>query len=397
MPKILRIINRLNLGGPTYNAASLSAGLAPEFETLLLAGEKDETEASSEFILKDMGIVPRYIKGMRREINLRDDRNAYRQIVDIIREFKPDIVHTHAAKAGTLGRIAAWREKVPVVVHTFHGHVFHSYFSPLKTKIFIRIEKFLSGISDAVITLSEEQKNDLVNVFHVAPESKTHIIPLGFRLQRFTENKNLKRDQFRKQYGIDESVLAVGIIGRLVPVKNHRMFLKAWKLFSSSYQNTAHAFVVGDGEDREELEDYCRELNISFNTPAYTQPGATLTFTSWIENVDTVMAGVDIVALTSLNEGTPVSLIEAQAAGKPVVSTNVGGIRNAVIENKSALLCPSGDAGTFASLLLRIARNQELRESMSGTGTSFVLGKYDEGRLIEEMRELYHDLLRDKA
>lgn len=397
MPKILRIINRLNLGGPTYNAASLSAGLAPEFETILLSGEKDDTEASSEFILREMGIQPQYIKGMRREINLKDDRNAYRQIVKIIREFKPDIVHTHAAKAGTLGRLAAWREKVPVIVHTFHGHVFHSYFSPLKTRVFIGIERFLSGISDAIITLSEEQKNDLVNIFKVTPEAKTHIIPLGFKLQRFTENKSEKRKIFRAKYGLDDSTVAVGIIGRLVPVKNHRMFLEAWKKFTAGTDMKVHAFLIGDGEERGRLESQCRQLEIPYNTPGLQEEGATLTFTSWIEEVDTVMAGLDIVALTSLNEGTPVSLIEAQAAGIPVVSTRVGGIVNAVLENRSALLCDSGDVETFASHLLRLSADHSLRAGMSGAATTFVMDKYDERRLVKDMRRLYHDLLNYKA
>jgi glycosyltransferase involved in cell wall biosynthesis len=397
MPKILRIINRLNLGGPTYNAASLSAGLAPEFETLLLSGEKDDTEASSEFILRDMGIQPRFIKGMRREINFKDDRHAYRQIVNIIREFKPDIVHTHAAKAGTLGRLAAWREKVPVVVHTFHGHVFHSYFSPLKTRLFIGIERFLSGITDAVVTLSEEQKNDLVNIYKVTPESKTHIIPLGFKLQRFTENKFEKRKTFRTKFGLDESTIAVGIIGRLVPVKNHRMFLEAWKIFTERTDVKVHAFLVGDGEERQTLESVCSKLDIPYNTPNQQKEGATLTFTSWIEEVDTVMAGLDIVALTSLNEGTPVSLIEAQAAGIPVVSTRVGGIVNAVLENHSALLCESGDAETFASHLLKLAGDDSFRMRMAGAATAFVMDKYDEKRLVEDMRRLYHDLLNNKA
>ena len=141
MPKVLRIINRLNLGGPTYNAAYLTAFLGPEYETLLVAGVKDDTEESSEFIIRSLGIEPRYIENMEREINFSKDYHAYKQLDKIIKEFKPDIVHTHAAKAGTLGRIAAWRNKVPVILHTFHGHVFHSYFGPSKTRVFIEIER----------------------------------------------------------------------------------------------------------------------------------------------------------------------------------------------------------------------------------------------------------------
>ena len=182
MPRVLRIINRLNLGGPTYNAAYLTKYLAPEFETMLVAGMKDDSEESSEFIVESMGIEPFYIRSMQRELNFSKDSDAYKQISKIIKEFKPDIVHTHAAKAGTLGRIAAWNNKVPVILHTFHGHVFHSYFSPLKTKVFIGIEKVLASISTGIIAISEEQKIDLCETYKISSAKKTHIVPLGFKL-----------------------------------------------------------------------------------------------------------------------------------------------------------------------------------------------------------------------
>jgi glycosyltransferase involved in cell wall biosynthesis len=392
MPKILRIINRLNLGGPTYNAAYLTKGLSPEYETILLAGEKDDTEASSEFILQDNGITPRYIKGMRREISLLHDRDAYKQIVKVIREFKPDIVHTHAAKAGTLGRIAAWRENVPVIVHTFHGHVFHSYFSPAKTRFFIEIEKMLSRISTAIVAISEEQKNDLVKVFKVASEQKTHVIPLGFDLQRFSTDKEKKRSEFRSQYGIAEDTIAVGIIGRLVPIKNHSLFINVWAEVSRNGENL-HAFIIGDGEDRVKIEQQCRDKNILFNTPEQKTEGASLTFTSWREDVDRVMAGLDVVALTSFNEGTPVSLIEAQASGRPIVSTNVGGIRNAVVENSSALLCPSNDPASFIAHLNTLVQDRALQKRMGESGAAFVMDKYDKSRLVSDMDQLYKLLL----
>jgi len=393
MPKVLRIINRLNLGGPTYNVASLTAGLSPEFETLLIAGEKDPTEASSEFILREKGITPQYIKDMRREISLMHDRNAYKQIAKIIREFKPDIVHTHAAKAGTLGRLAAWNAKVPVIVHTFHGHVFHSYFSPLKTRIFIEIERRLSGISDAIVAISEEQRNDLVNIYKVAPAAKTHVIPLGFDLRKFGEQMEQKRESFRRHYQLEEGCVAIGIIGRIVPVKNHELFIRAWQKITTPFTQKIHAFLVGDGEDRLKAEKLCEELGIIYNTPESRKTGASLTFTSWIEDVDRVMAGMDIIALSSMNEGTPVSLIEAQAAGRPIVSTEVGGVRNAVLPNQSALLSPSGNVDLLAKNLLILISDPQLRTTMGLAGTAYVMKKFDSVRLVEDMRELYHSLL----
>src|SRR6185436_15041835 len=185
MPRILRIINRLNLGGPTYNAALLTKHLAPEFETMLVAGTKMDSEESSEYICQQMGIDFISIPEMSRAINLRKDYTAYQKIKKLIREFKPDIVHTHAAKAGALGRLAAHSMNVPVIVHTFHGHVFHSYFSPLKTKIFLNLERYLAKQSSAIVAISEHQKEELCNKYKIAPSEKFHVIPLGFDLSRF--------------------------------------------------------------------------------------------------------------------------------------------------------------------------------------------------------------------
>jgi UDP-N-acetylglucosamine:LPS N-acetylglucosamine transferase len=202
MPKVLRIINRLNLGGPTYNAAYLSKYMAPEFETLLVSGMKDESEASSAFITDSLGLKPVYIKNMHRSLNPIQDRKAYKEIVKIIREFKPDIVHTHAAKSGALGRLAAINEGVPVILHTFHGHIFHSYFNPLKTKLFLKIERYLSRKSSKTIAISQKQFEELCYDFNIDKPEKFEIVPLGFDLQRFYEGKEEKRKGFREKYNL---------------------------------------------------------------------------------------------------------------------------------------------------------------------------------------------------
>ncbi len=396
MPRVLRIINRLNLGGPTYNAAYLTKYLAPEFETMLVAGMKDDSEESSEFIVESMGIEPFYIRSMQRELNFSKDRDAYKQISKIIKEFKPDIVHTHAAKAGTLGRIAAWNNNVPVVLHTFHGHVFHSYFSPLKTKVFIGIEKVLAAMSTGIIAISEEQKRDLCGTYKICSTKKTHIVPLGFDLEKFSTDKEKKRNDFRKKYELSDNILAVGIIGRLVPIKNHTLFINAWKNLYKNYPGKIHAFIIGDGEDRLKLENLCIEVGVIFNTPENKIDGATLTFTSWIKDIDWAMAGLDIIALTSFNEGTPVSLIEAQAAGKPIVSTNVGGLANAVIPGNTALLSTSDDLPEFTKNLERLLEDESLRISMSEEGPNFVIKHFAYTRLVSDMRNLYNRFLKTK-
>jgi glycosyltransferase involved in cell wall biosynthesis len=393
MPKVLRIINRLNLGGPTYNAAYLTAFLAPEYETLLVAGLKDDTEESSEFIVRSLGIEPLYIENMEREISFSKDYDAYKQLDKIIKEFKPDIVHTHAAKAGTLGRIAAWRNKVPVIVHTFHGHVFHSYFGPAKTRVFIEIERLLGKVSTGIIAISEEQRLDLTVRYTICKENKVHVVPLGFDLNKFREKQPEKRLFFRNKYGLDEDTLAIGIIGRLVPIKNHKLFLEAWKKVVDTTQQKVHAFIIGDGESRSDIETLCNNFNLSFNTPTQNVEGANITFTSWILDIDIPLAGLDIIALTSFNEGTPVSLIEAQAAGKPIATTEVGGISNATLPNITALLSPSNDISSFTKNLLKLIENKELRAEMSAAGPEFSMSKYHYLRLVDDMKVLYNQLL----
>ena len=393
MYKILRIINRLNLGGPTYNAAYLSKHLSPEFETMLLSGIKEDSEESSEFIVTDMGLTPHYIPEMRREINFRQDRVAYRKIKDIIGEFKPDIVHTHASKAGTLGRLAAFHMNVPVVLHTFHGHVFHSYFSPLKTRIYIEIERYLARKSSAIIAISEKQKEELGNVFRICNPDKIEVVPLGFDLSRFSQDMENKRKKFRSEYAVEDDAIAIGIVGRIVPVKNHRLFLKGLKHVLDRTNKKIRAFIVGDGEDREQTEIMSREMGITFND-GKKNDGSVLTFTSWIRNVDEVYAGMDIVALTSRNEGTPVSIIEAQAASRPVVATRVGGIANIVQEGVSALLSESGNDEAFCSHLLQLVEDGKLRMKMSEVSADNAF-RHDYRRLVIEMGMLYHKLLQN--
>jgi glycosyltransferase involved in cell wall biosynthesis len=397
MPKILRIINRFNLGGPTYNAAYLSRYMPSEYETLLVGGEKDDSEDSSEFIVKNLGLNPIIIPEMKREVDLKNDFEAYRKIVALIKEFKPDIVHTHASKAGTIGRLAASNMNVKAIVHTFHGHVFHSYFGKMKTVMYKNIERNLARRSSTIIAISDKQKAELSLMHRICEPSKIKVIPVGFDLTRFTENMDEKRNTFRKKYLLDEDEIAIGIIGRLVPIKNHQLFLEAAKIVLEKTNFKIRFFIIGDGEDRLKIEAKSSELEIPFTDAMLEQKKAPLTFTSWIKDIDMACAGLDIIALTSLNEGTPVSLIEAQAANKPIVSTNVGGIENVVIEGVTALLCHSKtDFIQFAELLLQITENEERRKDLSRVGWEHVKNKFHYTRLVRDISELYSNLLNEK-
>lgn len=394
MPRVLRIINRFNLGGPTYNAAYLSRYMPPEFETLLVGGEKDDSEDSSEFIVKSLGLNPIIIPEMKREIDLKNDYEAYRKMVNIIKEFKPDIVHTHASKAGTIGRLAASNMQVPAIVHTFHGHVFHSYFGKMKTVMYKNIERNLARRSSTIIAISEKQKTELCLVHRICKPEKIKVIPLGFDLSRFNENMDEKRMQFRSRYHLEEDVIAIGIIGRIVPVKNHRLFLEAMKIVMSQTVNKLRFFIIGDGEDRLRVEAIAKDLQIDFVDATLSNDIKPLTFTSWIKEIDVACAGLDIIALTSLNEGTPVSLIEAQAANKPIVTTNVGGIENVVIDGVTALLSHSKtDAKQFADRLLEVTESNVRRLEMSRVGWDHVRNKFHFTRLVRDMTDLYYELL----
>jgi glycosyltransferase involved in cell wall biosynthesis len=392
MPKVLRIINRFNLGGPTYNVAYLSKFLEG-YETLLVGGEKDESEDSSSFITSSLGLEPVIIEEMKRKIDPVQDIAAYKKIKSIIKEFQPDIVHTHASKAGTLGRLAAFSCKVPKVVHTFHGHIFHSYFGVATTTFYKNIERYLAKRSDAIIAISEKQKIELSEIHSICSPSKISVIPLGFDLVKFNEKIDLKRADFRNKYKLSDDVICIGIIGRLVPVKNHSLFIQAFHQLTLKSSKKVKAFIVGDGELRENLFAQCKSLGLTYsyiNQPDYE---AQIIFTSWIKEVDHVLAGIDIASLTSFNEGTPVSLIEAQACNKPIVTTNVGGIENVVKPNETALLCENDNLEEFTNALLKIVENDALRTRMGADGWNFVKDHFHYTRLCSDMKNLYDNLL----
>jgi len=341
-----------------------------------------------------MGIKTILIPGMGRSIHPYRDYKAYRHLKKLIHEFQPDIVHTHAAKPGAVGRMAASSLAVPVIVHTYHGHVFHSYFGKIKTQFVINTERFLARRSDAIVAISEQQKKELAGDFKIANESKFRVIPLGFELNKFQEDQEHKRRKFRDEFSLGHDEIAIGIIGRLVPVKNHDLFLQAIKHAATHSSKKIRAFIIGDGETKKKLEERAKQLGVSF-TNGYDK-SALLTFTSWRTDIDVINAGLDIITLTSLNEGTPVSLIEAQAANKPVVSTKVGGIRDIVVEGETALLSDTDDVHAFKENLLRLVEDDELRKCLGKKGSDHVRQKFSVERLARDMAALYRELLAKK-
>ncbi len=384
--KVLRIINRFNLGGPTYNVTYLTAYLPSTFKTKLIGGSAEGSEGDALFIPHQHNLRPAIIKDLQREIDLKKDYRAYRSIKRIINEFKPDIVHTHASKSGAIGRLAAYHSKVPVIVHTFHGHVFHSYFGKIKTHVYKVVERYLSRKSTAIIAISKKQKHELVNIHKIAKKEKVRIINLGFDLDRFQTNKTQKSRLFMEQYSIEKEAICIGIIGRLTAIKNHHFFFDVIEKVLKTTTKKLHVFIVGDGELKQDLLNRANEITTLF-------PSQKITFTSWIKDVSIPLARLDIVCLTSLNEGTPVSLIEAQASNVAVISTNVGGVEDVLDRNNSGLVIDDLDTNWYADSLLKLIDNPDELARMKANGLSFVKEKFHFKTLCFNIEQLYLNLL----
>ncbi len=395
MYKILRIHNRLIVGGPSHNVTLLTAYLSPEFETKLLVGKKDPSEKDAYFMAEQLGLKPVEIKEMRRSVLPFFDIIAYFKIKKIIRQYKPDIVHTHASKSGAIGRLAASACNVPLVVHTFHGHVFHSYFNSFFSRLIVRMERFLAKKADAIIAISDSQKHELSEVYKIAPPEKVFVVPLGFNLDKFGSEQDKKRSIFRTKYGFDEDDIIVGIVGRIVPVKNHEMFLEVAAAVKATTNKKVRFAIIGDGESRDLVEQKCQQLGLSYSY-YITNPGqkANVLVTSWETAIEQAFAGIDIVVLTSHNEGTPVSLIEAQAAYKPVVSTDVGGVEDIVLHGETGYITKVGEVTAFANYINNLINDAKLRECMGKKGYENVVKKYSRQRLINDMRSLYLSFLK---
>lgn len=390
MIKVLRIINRFNLGGPTYNVTYLTAYLSPEFETKLVGGGHEEYEGGSTFILDKHNVQHEIVSNLQRTISFRKDKKALANLREIIREYQPDIVHTHASKAGFLGRLAASKEKVPIIVHTFHGHVFHSYFGKLKTLLYKNLERRMAKKSDAIIAISEIQKKELWEIHKITAEEKIRVIPLGFDLEKFGEGREERRANFRNKHNVQQDELAIGIIGRLTSIKNHNLFLDAIEIAIEKIDSQIKVFIIGDGELMGELKKKAEAIENRIGRQVFI-------FTSWIKNVEEALPGLDLVCLSSLNEGTPVSLIEAQAAGIPVISTNVGGVRNVIAHEDTGLIVDSFSAEEYAKAVVTLVNSEKSRQKMSQNGWNHVKDKFHYTRLCKDVEELYKELLNKKG
>jgi glycosyltransferase involved in cell wall biosynthesis len=377
----MRVIARLNIGGPALHTILLTAGLDPaRFESTLVTGVEAAYEGNMLDLAAQKGVQPLVIPELGREISPLKDWVTLIKLYRLFRDQHPHIVHTHTAKAGTVGRLAARLAGVPIVVHTFHGHVFHDYFGPLQTKVFIGIERFLASLSDQIVTVSEGQRQELA-AYGVASLDKMAVVPLGFELDALLNCESL-RGQLRRELGTSEEMALVGIVGRLTAIKNHRLFLEAARLVLQDEQE-AMFLVIGDGELRAELETYATKLGLAER----------VIFTGWRRDLPRIYADLDVVALSSLNEGTPVSLIEAMAAARPVVATRVGGVSDVVLDKESGYLVQSEDVEGLAKRILDLLRAPDRAGEMGLAGRAAVHPKYASETLLANVEKLYLELL----
>jgi len=386
--KIVRIITRLNIGGPVINAVLLSEGLSRYgFSSCLVAGNIEQGEGDMSYFACERGVKPIIIHELVRSIGLLKDLKALWKIYRIIKREKPDIVHTHTAKAGTLGRIASVLAGVPVRVHTFHGHVFDGYFNKVTAKIFIVIERFLARFTTKIIAVSNSVAEAVWKEYDIAPREKIEVIPLGFDLEKFLAADRYK-GVLKKELGLNSDILLAGIVGRLVPIKNHKLFLDAAKtLVTHNLSLTTKFVIVGNGELRGDLEEYANKLGIKKD----------VIFLGWRRDLETIYADLDIVCLTSFNEGTPVSLIEAMASSKPVIATDVGGVKDIVKDGVSGRLVCSGDVNNLGAAILELLEDGNKRLEMGDNGRMFVRENFNKHRLIEDTKNLYEVLLKKRG
>ncbi|MDX6409361.1 MAG: hypothetical protein QOE13_2432 [Gaiellaceae bacterium] len=383
--KIVRVIARLNMGGPALHVAYLTEGLTKRgYETTLVAGSLARGEDSMAFVADAHGVEIVQIEELGREISPLRDLLATIRLARLIRKERPQILHTHTAKAGTVGRVAArlaGSRRPPIVVHTFHGHVLRGYFGPLRTLFFRLLERWLAAGTTALIAVSPQVRDDLV-ALGVAPKERFVVIRLGIELdERVAADRN-GRDDSRRYLGIPGERFAVGWIGRMTAVKRTDDVLIAFKGLRESGID-AVLCLVGDGPDRRHLEARAHELGVAKDTM----------FLGYQEDVAQFYAAFDALVLPSGNEGTPVSVIEALAAELPVVATRVGGVPDVVRDGEDGFLVEAGATDDLAERLGRLARDPALRARMGKKGRERVLPRYAVERLVDDVDELYRSLL----
>jgi glycosyltransferase involved in cell wall biosynthesis len=392
-PKVMRAIARLNVGGPARHAVILEHGLrAYGFETLLVHGTPTSDEGSLEDLIDQRAVRAIRLPGLGRRVKPWSDLVAFWHLLRLMFREKPDILHTHTAKAGTLGRLAGIaynltqrRTRRCLLVHTFHGHVLSGYFSALGTQATRQAERLLARSSDRIITISNRQRDEIGGIFRIASPDKISVIPLGLELDDLLAVRSPDRS-LRHGLGWSANEFVVGYVGRLVAIKDVPTLLAGFSRLLERCPR-ARLIIVGDGMLRQSLEGTARDLRIE----------SSVRFAGWRRDLQSVYGAMDVVALTSRNEGTPVAVIEAMAAGLPVVATAVGGVPDVVKNDQNGLLIPPGEPMSLANALYRVASDDELRRRLGANGREDVARRFRSERLVADIAAVYSELLNERS
>ena len=384
--RVVRLIARLNIGGPARHVALLQRHLpARGYASTLVTGVPgdDEEEMPTEVAAGapiDRVVVPE----LGRALRAGDDLVAFARILGVLRRVQPDIVHTHTAKAGALGRVAALTynatrrpSRRTIIVHTFHGHVFHGYFGPAMSRFIRTTERTLARWSDRIIVISPAQRRDLVEAYRIVPAAKVDVVPLGLDLDALRALP-ARIETLRRAAGFPDVAIVCGYVGRLAKIKHVDLLVRAFAR-AAALEPHARLLIVGDGECRAELEQLTTSLGV----------GGRVYFAGWQTNLADVYGAMDIVALSSRNEGTPVALIEASAAGRAIVSTAVGGVADVVRADQTALLVPDDDEDALAAAMGRLFTDRALRERLGAAARQESAGRFGSARLVDDLDGVY--------
>lgn len=368
---VLRLVTRLNVGGPARQALLLTRDLAAEYPTTLAAGIPGPAEGE----LTDPEVRVRRVP-LTRPMRPVTDARAIAAVRRLVDSERPAILHTHMAKAGAVGRIAARSlgNRRPRTVHTFHGHVLSGYFSRTVERGFVELERRLARVTDVLVAVSPEVRDSLLDL-GIGRTSQFHVVPLGLDLAPFFAVSG-RSGALRAHLGVDATTPLVGAVGRLVPIKCLDVLIDAVATIDG-----AHLVLVGDGEERDRLARHAQQRGMA----------GRFHVTGWWPDVAAALADLDVVALTSANEGTPVALIEAQAAGRPIVATDVGGVRHVVTDGVSGLLVPAGAADAIAGAVRRVLDDGTLAARL-GQGGRVSAERFGSARLVSDVRALYEGL-----
>lgn len=378
---VVRIMDRLNIGGPAIHAVLTTKGLDPKrFRTVLVTGAVEPGEGDMAYLLREHGVTSVVsIPSLGRELRPMKDLVTLWKVIQVLRREQPQVVHTHKAKAGAIGRVAALLCRVPVRVHTFHGHVLAGYFGPLKSRVFCVVEQMLARATTVLVAPSAAVADELATQFRVASRKQFEVVPLGFDLAPFASCE-AHRGELRRELGVSPSTLLVAIVGRMVPVKDHATFIAAAAALHARRPDV-HFVFVGAGELLDEVRADLHNRGLA----------GCCHLLGWRQDMQRLYADLDVLALSSINEGTPVALIEALAAGVPVVATRVGGVADVLREGERGRLVPPGDPQALAQAIEAALGPQE-RPRAVGMRDS-VVAEYGFSRLCEDLGRLYLRLL----